>query len=139
MLGLSLYREPQALLPQLHTFGEVFASHREFGDPRTEPRVRFRKYTEGDTQTTCGYCTVERVLNDNSRERCEALRVEPTEIVQRALENSLLYIEHDSIYFQIIIRDGLATIRAKYNNIIGYRLIATVDAATVPQIVDTEG
>lgn len=46
---------------------------------------------------------------------------------------NMLQVDNDSIYFEIIVRDdGTADVYARYNQIIGSRMLATIDASTLP-------
>ena len=48
-------------------------------------------------------------------------------------QENMLPVNYDSIYFTVTIRDDGALICAQYNQIIGSRWLALVDADTVPE------
>lgn len=60
-------------------------------------------------------------------------RAVPSQEVIDAVRTNMLCIAYDSIYFALHFDDdGTARVYATYNQIIGSRLLAIVDAATIP-------
>jgi len=57
----------------------------------------------------------------------------PKKVVIEALEKSLILVNYDEIYFEIVDRGGGdALVLAKYNQIIGSRYLAIIDPRTIP-------
>lgn len=60
-------------------------------------------------------------------------RAVPSQEVVDAVRANMLCIKYDSIYFVLHLDDdGTARVYAQYNQIIGNRLLAVVDASTIP-------
>jgi hypothetical protein len=78
-------------------------------------------------KTVSSYCTV------SGGEQYRSFSVKPQQRVMDYIGENMLDIAYDSIYFTVTIRDdGSALLAAQYNQIIGSRWLAIVDASTIP-------
>jgi len=59
-------------------------------------------------------------------------RVQPSKWAIRLAEESMIAIDYDEVYFKLIVFKDEATLYLQYNQIIGSRLLATLDLNTLP-------
>lgn len=82
-------------------------------------------HTSGNVITN--YCMV-------SGKEYRSFHVRPKQEVIEYVRNNMIPVYYDHIYFQVVVRnDNTALITASYNQIIGSRWLALVDADTVPK------
>jgi hypothetical protein len=63
----------------------------------------------------------------------KSFHASPKKVVIEALEKTLIIVNYDTIYFEIVDRGGgNALVIAKYNHIIGSRWLAFIDPRTIP-------
>lgn len=122
-----LQQAPTILLPKAASFDELFAGVEEIKDldPRKIQRPTV-KIGAGPLQTN-GYCSV--TVQESGDKFFNPLTIKLTEALAAAIHDSMLYIEYDTIYFEVVVYgDRSSRVYAKYNQIIGSRIIAKLDA-----------
>lgn len=78
------------------------------------------------------YISISIISQDDRSYR--ALYARPAQWLIDFIKSSMLAIENDSIYFEIIVHpDGDAVLWAKYNQILGSRLVCAIESASIPQ------
>lgn len=113
------------LLPEVVSFDDLFSSVKVRHNVDPALKERRVKIGAGPLQTT-GFCQVD-VAGSNKYFDC--LTIQPTKTLAEALTGSLIYIEYDTINFEVIVYDDRSSrVYAKYNQIIGSRCIAAFDA-----------
>jgi len=115
-------------MDKFKTFGEMFSAvepwKQEFSRKRDILHKGYR--ISGYMQVSRSYPTCEHM---------PALCVTPTPALCELIAREMLQIDHDSIYFDVIVHDdGRAVVRAKYNLIIGGRVIGEVSASELEQL-----
>lgn len=69
----------------------------------------------------------------HQRDPYKSWKLGPSEKLARAVMDSMIPIENDTISFEIILDDnGRAWVFAHYNLILGQRYVANIDASTIP-------
>jgi len=82
---------------------------------------------------TDGGHTVSKGGHISGRDGLKCFHAEPTDAVLDYISNSMLNLDRDSLYFEVVIRnDGRALVVVKHNNIIGSRWLALLDASELP-------
>lgn len=103
-------------------FEDIFSGH--------EPHQQGRKpvaYRSGSSQSVSSYCTL------RSDASAGSMSVTPNQETIDAIFGSMIEIGYDTIHFSIIVHDdGTASVRSCYGTIIGSRLLAEIDAETIP-------
>jgi predicted transcriptional regulator len=56
----------------------------------------------------------------------------PSAALVEFVKENMIQVAYDAISFSLMIDGDLATVRAEYSQIIGSRIVAVIDAATIP-------
>lgn len=112
--------KPEALLPEVTKFEELFASVEI--RPVTDPgKVKLDRFKIGELEST-GYC---QVTLPYSGKHFNSLTIRPSVLLASAVASSMIKIDYDLINFEIIVYDDRSSrVYARYSQIIGSRLIA---------------
>ena len=122
-----LQQEPTVLFPKAASFDELFAGVEVIADISPKKIQRpIVKIGAGPLQTH-GYCSIK--VQESGNKFFNPLTIQPTEALAAAILDSMIYIEYDTIYFEVIVYDDRSSrVYAKYNQIIGSRIVAKFDA-----------
>ena len=121
-----LDKAPTVLFPKAASFDELFASVavRPIVDPG-KVQVKPVKIGAGPLQTT-GFCDV---TVSEANKHFDPLTIQPSAALAAAILDSMLYIDHDTIHFEVIVYGDLSSrVYAKYSQILGSRIVARFDA-----------
>lgn len=117
-------------ITEARTLADLFSSIEPYRTPKRGESCGVHPH-DGRALTVGRYCTTRDVT-----ETYLSLRVTATPATLDAIERSMIKVDHDQIFFEIVMVDGGETIRvfAKYGQILGARLLAELPSSEAQPI-----
>lgn len=136
-LGFPEVRDFRQLFTHVEPF--VYSSGRDTSKVQEqERRLGVRIRGERDARDGCGYMVLGPYMSiDGPGGRRRSLAVKPAQNLVDWITVTMIFIDCDRLYFDVVVRDrGNALVTVKYNRIIGSRWIASIDPRTIPDFGD---
>ncbi len=113
--------------PDVKTLAELFTEVKP-GKGESPVIEKMPNWTNGKRN-----CYLTGWLSVSGETERRSFHVKPTEAVIACVRDSMLHGEYDRIHFEAVVwDDGRALVLAQYNQIIGSRYLAVIDAASIP-------
>lgn len=113
------------LMPEKRTFNDFFDSYEVWTQQHGGPQ---NDIVTPSKHRISHFCSI-----DHRQDGYTAMAVTPNKALIEAICANMLYIEYDSLFFEVVFQtDGTALLQVKHNQIIGSRWLSYIDGKTVP-------